>query len=222
MATDKAPTPKGAFVIVILSMKSREYYEDSIHDIIAKCLPRMDKSNIRPAYLKTKLNNPFAVNSMDKSDSMKDGTNAVRNKTNIVYFWWHFDPLDMLSTYVGDSVESIIPFRLTITCYGDESMNNAIRLKAFFRSPETLFGILNMQAVLGSEPRLTTFPEEINGEWWERTDVDIAFNVLVDDFAYDGAEPPANAKGIGTGYSTTTKGILPVEARALSGKVEVK
>lgn len=196
--------------MVIVIMKSREWYEDSIQSILCKCLPKVHPSNIRPAYLKTKLTNPFAVNRMDAHDPMKDGVKAARNTTDIIYFWWHFDPLDLLSTEVSDDVSTVIPFKLTVTCYGANSMQNAIRVKAFFRIPDVLTMMLNMQSVLNGEPRLTTFPEEINGEWWERTDVEINWNTLIDDFD-DGEDAGAGSIGIGTGYTTATDGTIVVE-----------
>lgn len=147
---------------------------------------------------------------MDANDPMKDGVKAARNTTNIIYFWWHFDPLDLLSTEVSDDVSTVIPFKLTVTCYGAESMVNAIRVKAFFRTPDVLSDMLNMQSVLNGEPSLTTFPEEINGEWWERTDVEINWNTLIDDFD-DGEDVAAGSNGIGTGYTIATGGTIVVE-----------
>lgn len=194
-------------------MRNREWYEDSIQSIICSCLPKIPRSNIRPAYQKTKLNNPFAVNHMDTSDPMKDGVDAAQNVTNLIYFWWHFDPLDFLSTSVetsenGDSIISIIPFRLTIHCYGSDSMTNAIRLKAFFRTPDTLNAVLNLNSVMSEEPRLTTFSEEINQEWWERSDLDLAFVTQVTDFSDGGVVPNLNSNGIGEGYSKSSGGEI--------------
>lgn len=170
----------------------------------------MQPSNIRPAYNKTKLTNPFAVNKMSAHDPMKDGVTAARNTTDIIYFWWHFDPLDFLATEVTDDITTVIPFKLTVTCYGARSMENAIRLKAFFKTPGVLMTMLNMRSVLSSEPSLTTFPEEINGEWWERTDVEVNWNTLIDDL--DDNNNAANGSiGIGTGYSKATDGDIVVE-----------
>ena len=199
-------------------MRSREWYEDSIHSLIKACLPDVAPSNIRPAYQKTKQNNPMGVNHMDAFDPMKDGIDSAQNKTDIVYFWWHFDPLDLLSTSVetsedGVTISSLIPFRLTISCYGKNSMPNAIRLKAYFRTPDLLNSMLQLNSVLNSEPTLTTFPEEINEEWWERTDLDLSFMTLVDDFTDDnGATPPAEITDDSKGYSTSTDGVVPVGA----------
>lgn len=193
-------------------MKNREFYEDSIHDIISMCLPDVEKSNIRPSYQKTGLPNPFATNNVDAQDSMKDGVNAAKNMTDIVYFWWHFDPLDMLSTEVeSDAVTSIVPFRLTISIYGGNSMPNALKLKAFFRTPDVFNSILNLNSTLASEPMLTTFPEEINEMWWERTDLDLKFITAITDFTNsEGAEPVINSLGDGSGYSKDTLGVVPV------------
>lgn len=197
---------------VILNMKTREFYEDSIHDIISMILLNVEKSNIRPSYQKTKLANPFATNRMDAFDSMKDGVDAARNFTDIVYFWWHFDALDLLSTEVkSDGVTAVIPFRLTISVYGSNSMPNAIKLKAFFRTPDVFNSILNLNSVITSEPTLTTAPEEINEEWWERTDLDIKFETMITDFTNEvGAEPVLNSMGDSVGYSKSSLGLIDV------------
>lgn len=197
-------------------MKNREWYEDSIQSILCECLSHLPPSNIRPAYNKTKLTNPFAVNNMDARDSMKDGVKAAKNTDDIIYFWLHFDPLDLLSTEVGDDVSTVVPFKLTVTCYGANSMTNAIRVKAFLRTSDVLSRMLDMQSALTKEPTLTTFPEEINGEWWERTDVDINISTLVDDFV--GGEEAAEGLGISKGYSKSTNGEVVVEEVAGGAK----
>lgn len=191
-------------------MKSREWYEDSIQSVLCECLKDLPPSNIRPAYLKTKQTNPFATNFMDVSNPLKDGVKGARNTTDIVYFWLHFDPTDLLSTEITATVESIINFKLTVTCYGEHSMPNAIRLKAFIRQPENTSRLLGMQAVLSKEPTITTFPEEINGEWWERNDVDFNFQVLVDDLL-DGDGVVAGSDGYAVGYSKSTDGVIIVK-----------
>lgn len=191
-------------------MRNREWYEDSIQTILCECLPQLPKSNIRPAYSKSKLINPFAKNHVDGSDSMKDGMHKIKNTDNVVYFWLHFDPLDLLSTEISDTVSAVIPFRLTISCYGIDSMPIAIRLKAFMRTEGVLYRMLGMNATLSHEPTLTTFEEELQGEWWERTDVDIGMNVLVDDF-FEGDKAAAGVLGIGEGYSKATDGNIIVE-----------
>lgn len=194
---------------MVIFMKDREWFEDSIQSVLCKCLPNMPPSNIRPAYIKALSTNPFAVNHMDATDPMKDGVKAARNTTDIIYFWWHFDPLDYLSTEVSDTVSAVVLFRLTVTCYGEHSMSNAIRLRAFFRTEGVLSDMLNMQAVLSRDPTLTTFPEEFNGQWWERTDVDFSIQALIDDLA-EADETLLNELGYGSGYSTATGGKVDV------------
>lgn len=191
-------------------MKNREWYEDSIQSILCGCLPNMAPANIRPSYQTTKLTNPMGLNHMDVFDPMKDGIRAATNKDNLIYFWLHFDPLDMLSTEIGDTISSVIPFKLTVTCYGKDSFTNAIRIKAFLRTPDILNQMLNMQAITNGEPVLTSFPEELNGEWWKRTDVDVTWDVLIDDFA-DGEEAAQGSLGEGKGYSKATGGEIVVE-----------
>lgn len=194
---------------VILSMKSREWYEDSIQSILCSCFPQLDKSRIRPAYQKTKKTNPMGVNVIDAEDTLKDGIRGAKNTDDLIYFWLHFDPLDFLATEVTDTVTTIVPFRLTVSCYGLGSLPMAIRLKAFLRTEGVLNQMLGMNAVMPNEPRVTTFPEDINGEWWERTDVDITLDVLVDDLV--GGEDAAKGDGIGEGYSKDTNGEIIVE-----------
>ena len=191
-------------------MRTREQLEDSIQLVLRKCLPNMPPSNIRPAYQKTKLNNPMAVNVVDATNSLKDGLRAVENTDDIVYFWLHFDPLDLLSTEVGDTVSSVIPFKLTVYCYGSHSLLMAIKIKAFMRTPDVLTQMLGMQAALSGEPILTTFSEEVNGEWWERNDVEIGMDVLIDDFV-GGEEAALGSLGDGTGYSNSTGGVIVVK-----------
>lgn len=196
-------------------MKNREWYEDSIQSIICLCLPKVPKSNIRPAYQKTKLNNPFAVNHMDKSDPMKDGVKAVQNETDIIYFWLHFDPLDILATEVeindaGSFIDTVIPFKLTITCYGADSMMNGIRLKAVARTPNVLNAFLNLDFVMTSEPQLSSFSEEFNEEWWERTDVDLDFSARISDFIDSGMIPALSSTKMGVGYSKSTSGKVAI------------
>lgn len=189
-------------------MRTREWYEDSIHSIIGKCLPKLDKSNIRPAYQKTRMTNPFAVNRMDKNDAMKDGVTAIDYSADIVYFWLHFDPLDFLSTEVlADGVSTIVPFKITITCYGSNSMVNVIKLRTFLRTPEILNSVLNMDSVFTSEPRVTTFSEEINSEWYERNDLDISLATRITDF---GDLPNLLTSGDGKGYSKASGGSIAV------------
>lgn len=191
-------------------MRSREWYEDSIQSILCKCLPKLPPSRIRPAYIKDKANNPFGVNHLDAYDSLKDGISAAQNDTDVVYFWLHFDPLDLLTTEVDDKVSAVVPFKLTVTCYGKNSLTNAVQIKVFFRTESVLCDLLNMGAGMTKEPVLTTFPEEINREWWERTDVDISLSIKIDDFC-GGEEAALGELGYGTGYSKSTGGIIDVE-----------
>lgn len=189
-------------------MKGREWYEDSIQSVLRKCLPKMPPSNIRPAYQKTKQTNPMGLNHMDVYDPLKDGVRAATNEDNLVYFWLHFDPLDLLSTEVGDTISTVVPFKLTVMCYGKDSMPNAIRVRAYLRSPEVLTEMLDMDSVLKDEPRMTTFPEEHAGEWWERSDVEFSIDVLIDDLL-DGELMPTG--GDASGYSGASGGEVVVE-----------
>lgn len=189
-------------------MKDREWYEDSIQSILCKCLPKMPPSNIRPAYQKTEQTNPMGLNHMDVSDPLKDGVRAARNTDDLVYFWLHFDPLDLLSTEVGEEISTVVPFKLTVMCYGKNSMPNAVRVRAFLRTPEVLTEMLGMNSVLKSEPRMTTFPEEHAGEWWERSDVEFTIDVLIDDLL-DGDSLPTSGDGVG--YSKATGGQIVIE-----------
>lgn len=196
---------------VILSMKTREWYEDSIQSILCECLPQIPKSNIRPAYSKSKLTNPFAKNYVDAEDEMKDGLKNIKNTDNYVYFWLHFDSIDMLSTEVSNgNISSILPFRLTVSVYGRDSLPIAIRIRAFMRTEGILYRMLGMQATLNSDPSITTLTEDVQGEWWERNDLEIIMNVLIDDFV--GANKAAQFSfGEGDGYSTATGGQISVE-----------
>ena len=208
----------GSLFIVMLIMRTREWYEDSIHSIISRCLPRLEKSNIRPAYTKTRLTNPFAVNRMDKNDAMKDGVTAVDYAADIVYFWLHFDPMDFLSTEVmADVVSTIVPFKITITCYGKNSMTNVIKLRSFFRTPEILNVMLNMDSVFTTEPRVTTFSEEINSEWYERSDLDINLSTMIKDFSEDGSMPNLFSSGDAEGYSKAGGGVVALGDGAVGG-----
>lgn len=196
---------------VILSMKSREWYEDTIQSILWECLPQLPKSNIRPAYLKSKSVNPFAKNYVDAEDSMKDGVKSIKNTDNFVYFWLHFDSLDMRSTEVSDgNISTIVPFHLTVSVYGRDSLPIAVRIRAFMRTEGILYRMLGMNATLDSDPSITTLTEDVLGEWWERNDIEIVMNVLIDSFVDDGKAAQFSL-GEGTGYSTATGGQVLVE-----------
>lgn len=191
-------------------MRSREWYESSIHNILCKCLPKIEPSNIRPAYNKSKLTNAFATNYVSGTNEMKNGIESVTNTRTFIYYWLHFDSLDSLTTEVSDDISAVLPMRLTVSIYGKDSFPLAARLRAFMRTEGVLFKMFNMQAVLDSDPSIDTFPEEIQGQWWERNDVTIRINVLVDDFV-GGKEAAQFSLGEGKGYSTATGGEIEVE-----------
>ena len=165
-----------------MKLYSRNDTEDFFHDIIAKILPKLNKSDIRPAFQKTKQPNMAGRNFISNGDESNNGLVGFTNTDDFCYFNIEFERNnDNESEVLADGKVFICRrINLIVYLYGNNSPNNALLVKALMRS-------LHIQNELNrngyyqiSEGVITPLNEEINGEWWERHDVAIEFECLIE------------------------------------------
>lgn len=179
-----------------MRIQSRRETEDFFHDIIAYTLPHIDKSNIRPAYQKTKKPIPAGGNFISQ-DGKGNGLVPFTNEDNFVYFWVDMnDPSNNDESEVSEDnkVTYIRNIRLIVYCYGEDSSNNALRVKSLVRSIKVQH-LLNFNGYYQlNDGSITSMFEDINGEWWERNDLEMHFTCRVD-FRHDPEDEPVIALG---------------------------
>ena len=158
-----------------MKLQTRIQIEDFIHDVIAACVPYIDKSNIRPAYQKTKQPQPAGYNYISQ-DGITNGLNPFDNKSNFIYFYVNPNEGSDESEVSLDNEVSITRYiNVIVYCYGSESANNALKIKAFMRA-QHIQQLLNYNDYyLEDEGTITPINEDINGEWWERNDLELNF-----------------------------------------------
>lgn len=177
-----------------MRLQTREETEDFFHDIIADILTDIDKSNIRPAYQKTKQPQPAGMNFVSQN-GLANGIMPYENTSDFVYFYVKMDDDNELESEVSaeNRTEFIRVVNVRVYCYGENSANNALKLKALVRSQHIQFKLnYNGYYQLG-EGTISPMFEDINGEWWERTDVDLQFTCKAE-FEYAPEDAPVIAK----------------------------
>lgn len=163
-----------------MRLQSRIETEDFIHDVIAMCVPYIDKSNIRPAFQKTKQPLPAGSNYISQ-DGKTNGLDPFDNKSNFIYFYVNQnDGSDESEVTLENDVSITRYIKVTVYCYGSQSANNALRIKALMRSQQVQ-QFLNYNGYYQEEEgTITQLNEDINGEWWERNDLELNFNCSVE------------------------------------------
>lgn len=154
------------------NIQTKEQIEDFMHDVIASILTHIDKSNIRPAFQKTKRNNPAGMNVVSQSGEF-DGLRGFTNTDNFIYFRvLENNNSDTESEVDPDDTTSFIEdIELTVYIYGEYAQRNALLLKALMRTTRVQ-NYLNLNGYYQlNEGTITPLSETINGEWWDRTDV---------------------------------------------------
>lgn len=158
------------------NIQTKEQIEDFMHDVIANILPHIDKSNIRPAFQKTKRNNPAGANIVSQSGEV-DGLVGFTNTDNFIYFKVLENPQNNDESEVepDDTTSFIEVIELTVYIYGEKAQRNALLLKALMRTTRVQ-DYLNLNGYYQlNEGDVNPLSENINGEWWDRTDVTFYF-----------------------------------------------
>lgn len=158
------------------NIQTKEQIEDFMHDVIANILPHIEKSNIRPAFQKTKRNNPAGANVISQSGEI-DGLRGFTNKDNFIYFRVLENPQSNTESEVepDDTTSFIEHIELTVYIYGEKAQRNALLLKALMRTTRVQ-DYLNLNGYYQlDEGDITPLSENNNGEWWDRTDVKFNF-----------------------------------------------
>lgn len=144
-------------------------------------LPHIAKSDIRPAYQKTKQAIPAGRNKITQSGET-DGLAGYTNEDNFIYFYVDttVDEYSESEVTQNNDVSLIRVIPVTVYCYGADSASNALMLKALLRSIQ-IQHFMNFNGYYQySEGRITPLMEDINGEWWERNDVTFTLTNKVD------------------------------------------
>lgn len=155
------------------NLRQREVYEDLFHDIVCKMLPKFKRSNIRPTYQK---NGGKATNNIIV-DGKVVGVDGFTSGANVIYISAIFDP-DMLEPSVHDdgSVDITRRFSIHFYIYGDQSQEVALIIYSLIRSNFVLSELNNKGIFLETTGNINQLYEEINGEIWERRDLECKFN----------------------------------------------
>lgn len=162
-----------------MRIQTRIETEDFFHDIIARIVPYIDKSNIRPAYQKTKQPLPAGSNYISQ-DGKNNGLNPFSNLSNFIYFYVNPNNNSEEPEVTEDNRVSIIRhINMIIYCYGQDSANIALRIKAFMRSIPVQNELNYNGYYLEDDGEITSLHEDINGEWWERNDLELNFTCRV-------------------------------------------
>jgi len=182
--------------------RTREQTEDFFHDVIALMLPGIQKSNIRPAFQKTKRNNPVAENYISQ-DGIGSGLKGFDNKSDFVYFRVRQDNGNDQEPEIdaGDNATFLQEIELTVYIYGVHSQTNAVILKSLMRTNRIQTYLNGNGYYQTEEDSITPLTEEINGEWWDRVDVTFHFMCKIEivNALEDSIEI---AKGYNTGLPT--------------------
>lgn len=164
-----------------MKLRNRIETEDFFHDVIALILPHIEKSNIRPAFQKTKKNNPAGANYISQS-GITDGLVGFTNTDDFIYFKVIENATDgtHVEVNVDDSATYINEIELTVYIYGNKAQENALLLRSLIRT-ERISNYLNSNGYYQTEQENTRpISEIINGEWWDRTDVTLNFTCRID------------------------------------------
>lgn len=177
-----------------MKLQSREETEDFFHDVIADILTDIDKSNIRPAYQKTKQPLPAGSNFVSQN-GLANGIMPYENTTDFVYFYVKMDDGNDLESEVSadNHTEFIRQINVIVYCYGENSSNNALKLKALMRSQHIQFKLNYNGYYQLEEDNISNTFEDIHGEWWERNDVIMHFTCKAE-FDYEPEDAPVIAK----------------------------
>lgn len=165
-----------------MNMMTRGQTEDFFHDVISLMVPSIDKSNIRPAFQKTKQPNMAGKNYISYGDDINNGLEGFSNTDDFIYFRVNFDTIENNQSEVTpeDKVSIVRDVELTVYIYGDNAANNALRIKSLLRSQKIVDYLNRHGYYQTSEGYITPLFEEINEEWWERSDLSVHFGCSVE------------------------------------------
>lgn len=155
------------------NLRQREKYEDMFHDIVCKMLPKFKRSNIRPTYQKK----PGKMYDNTIEDGKVTSVDGFTNGANIIYISATFDA-DVLTPNVEDdgSVDITRNFSIHFYIYGDQSQEVALIIYSLIRSNFVLDELNKNGIFLETTSGINQMYEEINGEIWERRDLECRFN----------------------------------------------
>ena len=161
--------------------RTREQTEDFFHDVIALILPSIDKSNIRPAFQKTKRATPAAQNYISQ-EGIGSGLRGFDNKSDFIYFRVKQDAGNASEPEVDaeDNTSFIQEVELTVYIYGVHSQTNAVILKSLMRTSRVQTYLNSNGYFQAEEGSINPISEDINGEWWDRVDVTFNFQCKVE------------------------------------------
>ena len=154
-------------------LNKREYYEDLFHDIVCKMLPKFKRSNIRPTYQ----NNGGRAVVNHIVDGVVVSVNGFTANSNIIYITVTFDN-DTFNSYIEDDGSTSVTrrFNVKFTAYGNQSQQVALIIWSLIRNNQFLYELESKGIFLESNGSINQMYEEINGEIWERRDVNMRFN----------------------------------------------
>lgn len=155
----------------IVKMRTRLEYEDIVHALICRILPKFPPEDIHPAY---QFNRSYAGKNNISLTPGDDGIAGYTNQDNFMFFTVKFDVLSFLP-YIDAEGSSDTNRVVEITCnvYGESSANVALLIHSQILGSDA-------QAFLHSHGlhtydeyswNITQVNEQINGEYWERHDV---------------------------------------------------
>lgn len=155
----------------IVKMRTRSQYEDIVHDLICRMLPKFPPQDIKPAYQADR--SYLGKNDISLSPA-DDGITGYTNIDNFMFFNIKFDSV-LTQPFVDIDGSADLSRIIEVQCsvYGQSSNNVALLIysllmgydaQAFMHS----YG-LHTYDELGWN--IIQVNEEINGQFWERHDV---------------------------------------------------
>lgn len=164
----------------VVTMRTRRQYEDIIHDLICRILPKFPPQDIRPAY---QSNRDYASKNSISLDPADDGITGYSNEDNFMYFVVKFDPLTSMP-YIDEEGNANVTRVIDVTCsvYGESSANVALLINTLVLGPDAQsflqqYGLHTYNEMGWS---INQINEEINGEYWERHDVSFKLSESID------------------------------------------
>lgn len=155
----------------IVKMRTRSQYEDIVHDLICRILPKFPPEDIHPAY---QFKRSYAGKNVVSLTPGDDGVTGYTNEDNFMFFAVKFDVLSFLP-YIDEEGAADTTRVIEVTCnvYGESSANVALLIQSLIldHDAQSYLHSFGLHTFDEYSWNITQVNEQINGEYWERHDV---------------------------------------------------
>lgn len=155
----------------IAKMRTRQEYEDIIHDLICRMLPKFPPEDIKPAY---QFNRTYSGKNAIALTPEDDGIMGYTNVDNFMFFVVKFDPLTFQPYADAEgNMDTNRVIEVTCSVYGESSANVALLINSLLLGSDAQLFMqgYGLHTYDDFSWGITQINEEINGEYWERHDV---------------------------------------------------